>query len=230
MIGQASPRAHFIELGSFIGGTLAYVGVNYPHVRVTGCEPELGSYVLASELIYPARNTTQVLRMTSEEMLPNLDRLLPDLMDTAKQPDTAPIFFVDSHTFQDKNQGSGYAGKLPLILELEAIARYPNSWVVIDDTCLYEAPEEHQLRQNFGCIGGVNMFSIGEGLRSREDRCVFYPNYVVRTTPCAHATGFANSIGWVLVGVGEVCSHPAVANAVAAKYLLRNDAWQNPHE
>lgn len=115
LIGQVDC---YIETGSSVGNTLAYVAHRYPRLQCLSCEPGETAWAIARDRIADC-NHAQVRCETSPEFIEHILKENWDLQNST------PLFFLDAH-------GHGYYW--PLWDEIELIAReFPRAFVLVDD-------------------------------------------------------------------------------------------------
>lgn len=155
----------FIETGTNVGSTLAYVGRSYPQVRCLSCEPARDAFSKALD------NTTDLLNVViynekSEQFLKRLKQRCPNLFQLARI-----IFWLDAH-------GQGF--NWPLKEEIAFITNnFTAAYILIDD---FKVP-------GLNCFGydqyqgqECSFEYIREDLNPERRYRLYYPNYTNRTS------------------------------------------------
>lgn len=154
----------FIETGTNVGSTLAYVARKYPHIQCFSCEPDPEAFRHA------LRNTNglpnvYLFNETSQHFLERIQREYPHLF----EEDT--LFWLDAH---------GYGFEWPLRDEISFITRrFRKAYILIDDfkvpglDCFgYDAYQDQECSFEY----------IKDALNPRIEYALYYPNYTERTS------------------------------------------------
>ncbi len=169
----------FIETGTHVGTTLAYVARTHRHLTCLSCEPNDELRRSAEQATARYDNAT-ILPMTSQEFLKVYGQRYPDV------PRRRVFFWLDAH-------GDGF--DWPLREEVQHVTRtYPSAYMMIDDFRVPDRPE-------FGfdeydgqvCDFDYVKDSIQPGLSYRR----YYPAYSEHTSP------YHPLRGWVLFDIGH---------------------------
>jgi FkbM family methyltransferase len=108
----------FIETGSNVGSTLAYVAKNNPQIRCLSCEPDRSAFEQASANAGKYANVA-LFNGTSQQFIEHLTKHKPEIFSEQC------FFWLDAH---------GYGFEWPLKKELEFITgRFNSAYVLIDD-------------------------------------------------------------------------------------------------
>lgn len=168
---------YFIETGTNVGSTLAFVAQKYPHMQCFSCEPNEAAFQVATANTADFPNVTLFNKM-STDFFPLL--IEKDQMIVNKKI----LFWLDAH-------GRGY--DFPIFHELEFItSRFKNAYIFIDDlkvpglTCFaYEKMNDRDL----------SFAAIRNAIKSTHVR-LFYPDYTEKTSQ-HHPL-----VGWGLMVIG----------------------------
>lgn len=169
---------YFIETGTNVGSTLAYVARTYPGVVCFSCEPDREAHRRAVRNLGPGANAI-LYNTTSQEFMKTLEH---DHSGVIGQPS---LFWLDAH---------GYGFDWPLREEIAFVCRnFPRAYMLIDD---FKVP-------GLDCFGydqyGEYVCSLDyvESAIRRNDVQLYYPSYTERTS--AHHP----LRGWGLFVLGE---------------------------
>lgn len=155
----------FIETGTNVGSTLAYVARTYPHVTCLSCEPVKEAYKKAVNNTRSSSNVS-IYNETSNQFFERLEQQYVYLF---KNKET--MFWLDAH---------GYGYKWPLKQEIAFItAKFEGAYVLIDD---FKVP-------GLKCFGydeyrgqECSFDYIQEDLNSELEYRLYYPDYTDRTS------------------------------------------------
>lgn len=109
----------FIETGSNVGSTLAFVGSKFPKVSCLSCEPDVSAFSEALKNTQHLDNVNLFNQLSQD--------FLADLLNTPQNPifSKKTLFWIDAH---------GYGFEWPLKEEVNFILnRFPNCYILIDD-------------------------------------------------------------------------------------------------
>jgi hypothetical protein len=170
----------FVETGTNVGSTLAYVGRTYPDVQCISCEPDSDAAGHAKSHTENLSNV-QVFEESAQTFLDRLDRTYDPLFSADRT-----LFWVDAH---------GYGFQWPLREEIAFLSeRLERGYVLIDD---FKVPG----REEFGygayedqvCSYEYIRDDIAEGW----EHTLYYPGYT------EHTSDHHPLRGWGLFAVGE---------------------------
>jgi len=169
----------FIETGTNVGSTLAYMARNYARLECLSCEPDEDAYRLALDHTSRLSNVS-VYNETSQEFLIRLDREYSHFFNKNV------LFWLDSH---------GYGFKWPLREEIAFISSgFKSPYILIDDfkvpgsDCFgYDAYEGQECSLDY----------IQGALKPRPDYSLYYPLYTEKTSRHHPLKG------WGLIGFGH---------------------------
>lgn len=165
LVDQISSRCeYFIETGTNVGSTLAYMARLYPKMQCLSCEPDTEAYK-QSIVNTEGQNNIVLYNETSQDFIIRLKREYNHLFDKEV------MFWLDAH---------GYGFKWPLMEELAFItAEFKSGYVFIDDfkvpglDCfLYDVYQDQICSLDF--VKG----SLNPGKKYR----VYYPAYTEKTS------------------------------------------------
>jgi hypothetical protein len=154
----------FVETGSNVGSTLAYVAGGYPWLRCLSCEPDCSAYE-QSKLNAGKYGNVLLFNQTSQDFIAHLDEHESDIF-------LQPCFFwLDAH---------GYGFEWPLKKELEFITRaFDSAYVLIDDFKVPGRPDfiydEYQ-----GQICSYDY--VKDALNPNRAYQLYYPTYKDKTS------------------------------------------------
>ena len=169
----------FVETGTHVGTTLAYVARTHPHLNCLSCEPNDELRKIAEEATEDYDNVT-IFPMLSQDFLKLFEKQYPDL------PKRRVFFWLDAH---------GYGFRWPLLEEIKHVTRrFPSAYMFIDDFRVPDRPE-------FGfdeydgqvCDFDYVKESIEPGTTYRR----YYPAYT------EHTSSYHPLRGWVLFDIGH---------------------------
>lgn len=154
----------FIETGSNVGSTLAYVARCHPAMRCLSCEPDRSAFEQAK------KNTSSYINVelfegTSQQFIQHLSAQEQEIFLQSC------FFWLDAH---------GYGFEWPLKKELEFItSRFSKGYVLIDD---FKVPgREYFIYDEYE--GQVCSYDyVKEALDSRKTYQLYYPTYKDKTS------------------------------------------------
>jgi FkbM family methyltransferase len=194
----------FIETGTNVGSTLAYVAGQFPHLTIYSCEPDREACEAAERHVAGCGNVG-LFNLASPEIFHLLARQDPDFL--ARET----VFWLDAH---------GYGFQWPLKDEIAFItAHFPRGYVFIDD---FQVPGSAAFRwdeyQGQTCSFDYIKDAIAPGKPFR----LYYPSYTDRTSR-HHPL-----VGWGLIDFGHeqpLCIPEALRGKVREASLnTRTDA------
>ncbi len=163
---------YFIETGTNVGSTLAYVAKTYPHVQYLSCEPDNKAYKTAQQNCGVYKNVS-LYNMTSQEFISHIKKNIPEVF---KQE---CLFWLDA---------LGYGFKWPLKDEVKFITtNMRKGYVLIDD---FKVP-------NMDCFGfdeydrQTCSYEFIRDSFATEKFQLYYPNYRERTSTHHPLRGWA---------------------------------------
>lgn len=170
--------AVFVETGTNVGSTLAYVAGHHPHVRCFSCEPDREAYQHAKTNIARFDNVS-LSNDTSQ-------RFFRKLLAQKETLDNEVLFWIDAH---------GYGFQWPLREEMSIItSRWEKAYILIDDffvpglDCFAYEKYAEQIC-SFDYIKG--------SLNAKHQYRLYYPSYTDRTSK-HHPL-----VGWGLIEFGH---------------------------
>lgn len=161
---------YFIETGTNVGSTLAYVARNHPDVACLSCEPHKDSYDEAKKNTSQYHNVT-IFNKTSQEFIKTIQNM--------NLTDEKVLFWLDAH---------GYGFKWPLKEEIEYITHnFKKAYILIDDFMvpgrdMFKWDEYQDQECSFEYIKGV--------INSECKISLFYPSYTEKTSTFHPLTGW----------------------------------------
>jgi len=166
-------RCHcFVETGSNVGSTLAYVAQKYPGLRCYSCEPDNEAFDQAT------KNTAQYNNVSlSHEMSQSF---ISDIANNSDIVNTEVLFWLDAH---------GYGYKWPLLDEIDAItSNFKKGYILIDDF-LVPGLECFGYDEYDGQICSFDY--IKESLKKQHKYKLYYPAYTDKTSKNHPLRGWA---------------------------------------
>ncbi len=156
--------SYFIETGTNVGSTLAYVARKYPHIHCLSCEPNSRAFQQALKNTRNLPNAS-IYNQTSQEFLGCIETESSYLFDQDI------LFWLDAH-------GDGF--RWPLKEELSFITeKFKRAYILIDD---FKVP-------GFSCFGydkykgQICSFEyVKDVINQRIRYKLYYPNYTRRTS------------------------------------------------
>lgn len=166
----------FIETGTNVGSTLAYVGCRYPDIQVLSCEPDREAYRRAKGHTKKLPNV-EIHNLRSQEFLSLL-------AGKSELFDRKCLFWLDAH---------GYGFEWPLKEEVAFIVQhFRSAYVMVDD---FKVPGLDCFRFDQYQDQVCSYEHIKDSLGARHHQ-LFYPAYLDRTSQ-HHPL-----IGWGLMVLG----------------------------
>jgi hypothetical protein len=174
---------YFIETGTNVGSTLAYVAKTYPHLQCLSCEPDSKAYKKALQNCGRYKNVS-LYNMTSQEFISYIKKNKPEVFQQEC------LFWLDAH---------GYGFRWPLRDEINFLtANLKNGYVLIDD---FKVP-------HLDCFGydeydgQICSYDFIKDAFATNDFELYYPHYAERTS-VHHPLR-----GWALIVLGGDFSIP----------------------
>jgi len=169
----------FVETGSNVGSTLAYVAKNYPWLRCLSCEPDRSAFEQASSNAGKYGNVS-LFNGVSQEFI---QHLLDHQAGIFSQPS---FFWLDAH---------GYGFEWPLKNELEFItSRFDAAYILIDD---FQVPGRDDFKYDIYQEQICSYDFVKDALNPRKTYQLYYPTYKDKTSK-HHPL-----CGWGLLVVGH---------------------------
>lgn len=170
---------YFIETGTNIGSTLAYVAREYPKVKCLSCEPEISAYNNAINNTKRLKNVS-IFNETSQVFIKRLNKIDEKIFNEKV------LFWLDAH-------GIGF--NWPLKEEISFITyNFESAYILIDD---FKVPK-------LDCFGFdtyqgqiCSYEYIKSSINSKIEHIVCYPNYSDITSD------FHPLRGWGLILYGK---------------------------
>ncbi|MFZ2161796.1 MAG: hypothetical protein WAW02_06225 [Sideroxyarcus sp.] len=160
----ASTSKVFIETGTNVGTTLAYVARNYPWLRCLSCEPDESAFAQAYENAGKYGNVS-LFNSTSQQFIEQLSKHEPDIF-----PEQC-FFWLDAH---------GYGFEWPLKKELEFITRHFNSgYILIDD---FKVPDLDDFKYDIYQEQICSYDYVKDVLNPDKTYHLYYPTYTDKTS------------------------------------------------
>lgn len=169
----------FIETGTNVGTTLAYVARAYPHLRCISCEPDLPAFIEAIKHTNDLSNVF-LFNESSQQFTAHLYSRFGSLLDGRT------VFWLDAH---------GYGFEWPLRDEIAYItANFSSAYILIDD---FKVPglDMFGYDQYNGQICSFEY--IQPSLNQQREYSLYYPAYTEKTS--AHHP----LRGWGLIRYGD---------------------------
>lgn len=162
----------FIETGTNVGSTLAYVARTYPNVQCVSCEPDKEAFDEAKRHTEKLGNVS-LFNMLSQDFIAMLKKDMPGLFGKKT------VFWLDAH---------GYGFKWPLKDELRFITEnFSSGCILIDD---FKVPGldcfKYDVYQDQIC----SFDFVRDSLDKRHGYRVYYPDYTDKTSPHHPLTGW----------------------------------------
>jgi len=154
--------SNFIETGTNVATTLAYVAKKYPDISCISCEPDIEAYQHAINNTKNQKNAI-IYNELSQEFLTILTEKHQDIFNEIN------LIWLDAH---------GYGFEWPLKEEVEFFSRnMRNSLLLIDD---FEVPH----LQEFGYDSSNEQICSHDYICSviQEPYSLYYPNYTEKTS------------------------------------------------
>ncbi|MFK7946889.1 MAG: hypothetical protein AB8G11_04815 [Saprospiraceae bacterium] len=153
----------FVETGSNVATTLAFVAKNNPDVQCISCEPDDQAYAHAINNTKHYPNVT-LYKQLSQDFLKTLKEKHTDIFDKNV------VFWIDAHS---------YGFDWPLQLEIEFItSNFKNYFILIDDFKVPHLPEF-----NFDVYKDqICSFEYIKDYIASDNYALYYPNYIEKTS------------------------------------------------
>ena len=156
--------SNFIETGTNVGSTLAYVARKYPHIHCLSCEPDSRAF---QQALRNTRNlpNASIWNQTSQKFFGRIETECSYLFNHSI------LFWLDAH---------GHGIKWPLKEEISFITgKFKSAYILIDD---FKVP-------GFSCFGydqykgQICSFEyIKDVINQKVSYKLYYPNYTTRTS------------------------------------------------
>jgi hypothetical protein len=170
--------ACFIETGTNVGTTLAYIAKTYPFLKCLSCEPDKEAFLRAAENTSPYGNV-RVYNKRSQEFLTLMEQEYGMLFKERA------LFWLDAH---------GYGFDWPLKQEMGFItSHFENAFIFIDD---FKVPDLDCFAYHSYKDQICSFDYIRDSIETR-DFSLYYPGYTERTSTHHPLTG------WGLIAVGK---------------------------
>lgn len=184
----------FIETGTNVGSTLAYVARTYPNVQCVSCEPDKEAFDEAKRHTEKLANV-RLFNMLSQNFIAMIRKDMHGLFGKKA------LFWLDAH---------GYGFKWPLKEELRFITEnFRSGYILIDD---FKVPGlacfAFDIYQEQVC----SLDFVKDALDKKYSYKVYYPDYTEKTSPHHPLTG------WGLIEFG---SHEALAISSELKNKIK---------
>jgi hypothetical protein len=171
---------YFVETGTNVGSTTAFVARTYPHITCYSCEPDPTAFRLAQENTADLPNVN-VYPVTSHDFLALLEGFGRHLFGSVT------TFWLDAH---------GYGFDWPLTAEVSFILdRFHAGYILIDD---FQVPGRNQFAYHQDGAQICSFETIKDCIPSGFNYRLYYPDYDDHTSP--HHT----LVGWGLIAFGNV--------------------------
>lgn len=172
-------RDYFIETGTNVGSTLAYVARTYPHLECISCEPDKEAFEEAKRNTEKFSNV-RLYNMLSQDFTSMLKRDMEELFGKKV------LFWLDAH---------GYGFKWPLKDELSFITEnFKSGCILIDD---FKVPSMDCFKYDIYQDQVCSLDFVKDSLDKKNRYRVYYPDYMEKTSPHHPLTG------WGLIEFGE---------------------------
>lgn len=172
-------RECFIETGTNVGSTLAYVARTYPNVQCVSCEPDKDAFDEAKRHTEKLANV-KLFNMLSQDFIAMIKKDRPELFGKK------PLFWLDAH---------GYGFNWPLKDELRFITEnFRSGYILIDD---FKVPGMDCFKYDVYQDQICSLDFVKDALDKRYSYKVYYPDYTEKTSPHHPLTG------WGLIEFGE---------------------------
>jgi len=191
----------FIETGTNVGSTLAYVARSYPHLICYSCEPDLNAFLEAKRNVGDRENV-YLFNETSQIFLQRLTEHSPEIFQKSC------MFWLDAH---------GYGFEWPLREEIAFITdRFSTAFILIDD---FKVPGNPQFSYDRYRRQECTFEYIKSALNPSQLYHVIYPDYK------EHTSAFHPLIGWVLIYFGSVHSELPTGLKIKIEQTFDPTGW-----
>jgi hypothetical protein len=154
----------FVETGSNVGSTLAYVARKHPELRCLSCEPDKSAFEQAKANAGKYRNV-KLFGDTSQQFIEHLEKHERGIF---SQP---TLFWLDAH---------GYGFEWPLKKELEFITkRFSSGFILIDD---FKVPGQEQFGYDIYQDQICSYDYVKNALDPSRAYQLYYPTYKDKTS------------------------------------------------
>ena len=153
----------FIETGTNVGSTIAYIAKRFPRVQCFSCEPDKMAYN------YAWKNTKNFANINLFNVTSQI--FIRQILNKEKALNGEVLFWIDAH---------GYGFQWPLCEEIEYITdRWEKAFVLIDDF-LVPGLDCFSYDEYDGQICSFNY--IKDSLSYKHEYRLYYPTYTDRTS------------------------------------------------
>ncbi len=180
----------FIETGSNLGSTLAYVAKKYSHLHCLSCEPDAEAFFAA------VQNTKQLANVfifneDSQQFLGYMLRRFPDILSSK------PAFWLDAH---------GYGFDWPLRDEIAFItSNFESANILVDD---FLVPGMDIFKYDRHGDQVCSLDYIKPSMKTGQQYDIYYPSYTERTSKHHPLCGW----GLISYGDGKLSEIPSALN------------------
>jgi lysophospholipase L1-like esterase len=187
LVAHLAPQCHaFIETGSNVGSTAAYVARSCPHLAIYSCEADDTSFAIATERLAP-HPQAKVFHQPSPQFLHDLFASHPDLSRHNN------LYWLDAH---------GYGFRWPLKDEVAFLTRTLDRGMILIDDFRVPGRPEFRFDQSEDQVCAIE--SIAPDLDPRHDYHLVYPAYTQRTSEHHPLTG----VGLIVFGDADFSLPP----------------------
>lgn len=170
--------SNFIETGSNVGSTLAYLAKKYPHINCLSCEPDENAFQEAKKNTKTLDNVT-IYKKLSQEFIYEIKKNHPSIFNQKN------LFWLDAH---------GYGFVWPLKEEIEFILNnFSNAYIFIDD---FKVPHLEAFKYDSYDKQICSFDYIKDAVPDIPYK-LYYPNYTQKTS------NHHPLKGWGLFVIGE---------------------------
>ena len=170
---------YFIETGTNVGSTLAYIAGNYPMMKCLSCEPDKSAFDEAVKNVNGLSNVL-VYNMTSQEFI---NHLMKEKIAIFKKK---CLFWLDAH---------GYGFRWPLKDEIKFItSNFKHGYILIDD---FKVPDIEKFKWDKYEDQECSFDFIRDSINREIRYSLYYPCYTERTSKHHALTG------WGLIDFGH---------------------------
>ncbi len=155
----------FIETGTNVGTTLAYVAQTHPHIRCVSCEPDMPSFVEGVKNTNSLSNVF-LFNESSQQFIQGLQSRFGALLNGRA------VFWLDAH---------GYGFDWPLREEVAFItSNFESAYILIDD---FKVPGLDMFGYDHYNDQTCSLEYIQTALDTKRDYHLYYPAYTEKTSP-----------------------------------------------
>ena len=172
----------FVETGTNVGSTLAFIARTYPQISCYSCEPDNAAYSMADAQIRNYENAS-LFHGTSMNFIQHLIKNESQIFSETS------LFWLDAH---------GYGFEWPLKDEIEFITRYfKTAYILIDD---FKVPGRDEFSYDEYDGQTCSFDYIKDNIYKDRNFQLYYPAYSERTSEHHPLRGW----GLVVVGVDQL--------------------------